>query len=171
MITIKRAKINDAQLLSQLGRSTYTESHGGFIADKNDLQIYLDETFSIKRMEAELADAEILYVIARNNDVPIGYAKLILNTSHEKMNSSMNCRLDKIYSKAEFFPLKAGQKLLFFLEDEARKLAYKSMWLVVYVKNKRAIRFYEKNGFITIDTCDFLVNGKPYENIVFSKTL
>lgn len=38
-------------------------------------------------------------------------------------------------------------------------------------KNHRAIRFYEKNEFKDVGELSFLVNGKHYPNIVFSKRI
>ena len=43
------------------------------------------------------------------------------------------------------------------------------MWLSVYVKNNRAIRFYQKNEFKNVGELNFLVNGKDYENIIILK--
>ena len=45
------------------------------------------------------------------------------------------------------------------------------MWLSVYIKNNRAIRFYQKNEFKNVGELNFIVNGKEYENIVFQKKI
>ena len=43
------------------------------------------------------------------------------------------------------------------------------MWLTVYKKNNRAIRFYQKNEFKSVGKYNFLVNNKGYECLVYSK--
>ena len=45
------------------------------------------------------------------------------------------------------------------------------MWLTVYIKNIRAIKFYERNQYIHIGELNFSVSGKEYENIILSKKI
>jgi len=67
--------------------------------------------------------------------------------------------------------LKIGRQLLAFVEEKAKELKLDTMWLSVYIKNHRAIRFYEKNEFKNVGNLNYIVNRKEYENIVFSKKI
>jgi len=107
----------------------------------------------------------IIYV----DDLPIGYAKLVVNAFNENIRSQNSCLLEPIFILNDFIPLKIGQQLLTFLEEQATKMQLDTMWLTVYIKNNRAIRFYEKNEFKNVGELNFIVNGKGYENIIFSK--
>lgn len=171
MIKIKTAKASDTEVLALLGRLTYVESHGHFIEDKNDLHQYINGAFSVSKTKEELNNSKNLYYIIYVEDLPVGYAKLILNQKHESITSQNNCLLDKIYILNEFIPLKIGQQFLCFLEEKAKALQLDTMWLSVYVKNNRAIRFYERNEFKNVGEINFLVNGKNYKNSVFSKKI
>jgi ribosomal protein S18 acetylase RimI-like enzyme len=101
--------------------------------------------------------------------VPVGYAKIIVNALQENVASENSCRLERIFILNEFIPLRVGKQLLTYVEDQAKALKSDTMWLSVYIKNKRAIRFYEKNEFINVGELKFVVSGVSYENIVFSK--
>ena len=171
MINIKTANETDLDLLALLGRVTYAESHGHFIEDKNDLTAYLNEAFSIAKTKQELNDPKQLYYIIYVDDLPVGYAKLVVNAFHKNVVSQNNCRLERIYILNEFLPLKIGQPFLKFIEEKARTLQYDTMWLTVYIKNNRAIRFYQRNEFKNIGELNYLVNGKGYENTVLAKEL
>lgn len=171
MINIKTAKISDTEVLALLGRLTYIESHGHFIEDKNDLLQYINEAFSVTKTKQELQNPNNLFYMIYVDELPVGYAKLVLNETHVTVVSRHNCLLDKIYILNEFIPLKIGQQFLNFLEEKAKALQLDTMWLSVYVKNERAIRFYEKNEFKNVGDINFLVNGKNYENIVLSKMI
>ncbi|RKE92339.1 GNAT family N-acetyltransferase [Ichthyenterobacterium magnum] len=171
MVKIIVAKNTDAKLLALLSRQTYIESHGHFIADKNDLKAYTKKTFSVSKTEEDISNTKNLFYIVYVNDLPVGYAKLILNTSNKNIASQNNCRLERIYILSDFIPLKIGQQLLTFVVEKAKALQFDTIWLSVYIKNNRAIRFYEKNEFINVGELNFLVNGKVYENIVFSKKI
>ena len=171
MNKIKKAKKSDADVLALLGRQTYAESHGHFIDDKNDLLKYLDENFSVAKTKQDLNDPKNLMYIIYVNDQPAGYLKLVLNTKHENIVSQNNCLLERIYILNEFIPLKVGQQLLTFAEEKAKGLKLDTMWLSVYIKNNRAIRFYARNEYKNIGELNFLVNGKSYNNLVLAKKL
>lgn len=171
MIKIKKAKVADVEVLALLGRLTWAESHGPYISDKSDLAKYLDENFSVGRTKQNMSDPKQLYYIIYTDDLPVGYAKLIVQEGNELLIPDNTCKLERIYILNDFIPLKIGKQLLAHVEAQAKALQLGTMWLTVYIKNKRAIRFYERNEFINVGVLNFLVSGKTYENIVFSKKL
>ena len=171
MITIKLAKEADIEVLALLGRITWAESHSQYIDDKNDQLKYLDSSFSIPKTKQDFNDSKQLYYIIYVDDFPVGYAKLVLNAVNEFVTLQNTCKLERIYILNDFIPLKVGQQLLTFVQEKAKELQLDTMWLSVYIKNNRAIRFYEKNDFKNLGDLNFIVNGKSYKNIVFSKNL
>lgn len=171
MIKIKKAKETDTEILALLGRLTWAESHGQYIDDKNILLKYLDENFSVSKTKQNINNPKQIFYIVYVDDLPIGYAKIIVNEIQEHVASDNNCRLERIFILNDFIPLKIGKQLLTYVEEQAKALKLDTMWLSVYIKNNRAIRFYEKNNFINVGELNFLVNGNSYENIVFSKKL
>ncbi|WP_299888779.1 N-acetyltransferase [uncultured Lacinutrix sp.] len=171
MIKIQIAKKADTRVLALLGRITWAESHGQYIDDKNSLLKYLDNNFSVSKIKQDINNPKNLFYIIYVDDLPVGYAKLIINAITESVASQNNCRLERIFIQNEFIPLKIGQQLLDFVEEKAKALQLDTMWLSVYIKNKRAIRFYERNEFKNVGELNFLVNEIAYENIVFSKKI
>tara|TARA_R110002072_G_scaffold63772_1_gene158314 strand:+ start:9056 stop:9577 length:522 start_codon:yes stop_codon:yes gene_type:complete len=172
MIEIRIAnQTDDVEVLALLGRVTYSESHAHFIDDKKDLLKYSDATFSISKTKEELNNPNILFYLLYSDGFPIGFTKLVLNSTNENIISTKVCCLERIYILDDFIPLKVGQKLLDFTVKTVKELEFEILWLSVYVKNDRAIRFYERNGFENVGVLNFIVNGKEYENIVFSKKL
>ncbi len=171
MIKIKRAVVEDKEVLSLLGRTTYKESHGHFISDEDDLASYLKETFSLNKIENEIKDSINRFYIVYTDDFPIAYAKLVLNSPPPSKKGSSFCKLDKVYILSDFIPLKIGWKVLEYLEKEALRELSESMWLTVYSKNYKAIKFYERNGYEEQRKVEFLVNGTSYPNFIYSKQL
>ena len=171
MIKIKIAKELDTDVLALLGRVTWAESHGHYIDDKNNLFNYLNSNFSVSKTKQDLNNPKNLFYIIYVDDLPVGYAKLVLNEKQESVASQNNCRLERIFILNEFIPLKIGQQLLNFVEEKAKALQLDTMWLTVYIKNKRAIRFYKKNEFKNVGNINFVVSGQAYDNIVFSKNI
>ena len=171
MIKIQIAKEADTEILALLGRVTWAESHGHYINDKNDIVKYLNKNFSVSKMKQDINNAKNLFYIVYVDDLPAGYAKLVVNEKQENVESQNIIRLERIFIQNEFIPLKIGQQLLNFVEEKAKELQLDTMWLTVYIKNKRAIKFYERNEFKDVGKLTFIVNGKGYENIVFSKKI
>lgn len=171
MLHIRTATLGDASVLALLGRLTYIESHGHYIQSKTHLLNYVNEAFDISKIKQDLEDSNILYYIVTYNDFPVGYSKVVLNATREELNSENVCRLERIYVLDEYIDKKIGIQLFNKILEKATKLEFEKIWLTVYVKNQRAIRFYEKNGFETVGQMDFYVDGVPYENFVLAKNI
>lgn len=171
MIDIRLASRKDIEVLALLGRITYTESHGHFIADKKDLLAYNNKTFSKEKITLDFDNKNNLYHIIYVDNLPVGYSKIILNTPFEGKNDKTSCRLERIYILSDFIPQKLGYKFLQFIEQTAKKHNATSLWLSVYIKNEKAINFYKRNDFTNIGELNFLVNGKAYDNLVLSKEI
>ena len=171
MIRIRKATEADTEVLALLGRVTWFESHGHYIEDKNEALHYLNENYSIATTRQSLNNANKQFYIIYVDDLPAGYAKIELDKTNENIASPNNCKLERIYILGNFLPLKLGKQLLTFVENDAKKMKLDTMWLTVYIKNTRGIRFYEKNDFENVGELNFLVSGKEYENIIFSKKL
>lgn len=171
MIQIKRATSSNANELALLARVTYRESHGHFIEDKQKLFNYLNEHFLVESVEQDLKNPEVMFDILYYKNFPVGYTKLVSNAAHEYDIEKRKIRLERIYILEEFIPLKLGKLLLDHSIQQAFQLNFEHLWLSVYIKNKRALRFYEKNGFRKVGCLDFMVDGKSYENHVLLKEL
>ena len=79
MIRIQKATIEDLEIIALLGRLTWAESHGQYIDDKNDIPKHLNENFSIPKTTHNINNPNIHYYIVYVDDLPAGYAKIILN--------------------------------------------------------------------------------------------
>ena len=171
MITIKQASLNDIEIIALLGRFTYSESHGHFINNKEDLFKYNNEAFSIEKTKTELQNSNNIYWIAYVDKLPVGYAKLVLNTDNIQVPSKNQCRLERIYVLQEFLGKKVGYELYNTVFKNAKELGFEQLWLTTYIKSDIAIQFYKKLDFEIVGEYEFIVNGKVFENHVFSKTI
>lgn len=171
MITFKTAITSDTEVIALLGRITYTESHGHFIDDENDLLAYCDNAFSIKKITEELESKNNLFHIVYVDDLPVGFSKVVLNQRFENKTEKNSSRLEKIYILNQFLPMKIGHPFLDFIIDKVKEKKATTIWLSVYIKNERGIRFYNRNQFNKIGELTFNVNGKEYDNYVLSKKI
>ena len=170
-IKIKQGTVKDLETLALLGRVTFRESHGGYIEDKTNLNAYLDKAFSVETTKKELEDSNNVYFILYRNQLPVGYVKLVLNAPSEFIENQNCCRLERIYVLDEFITHKFGLELFKKTVAKAKELQFDVMWLTVYIKNTRAINFYEKNGFEKVGSISFKISKQGYENPILAKKL
>ena len=157
MISIVRAIISDSEILSDLGKQTFIESHG-LSAPKNDIDNYVSSKLTTKVFETELSNVNNIFHIAYFNNKPIGYSKIICNNSQENMLRKNITKLERLYVLEEFHHLKVGLELFKFNVQLSKEHHQIGMWLYVWVENHKAINFYKKAGFEIIDKYNFKIS-------------
>lgn len=170
-IEIRRAVITDAKCIALLGRTTFTETFDHYFGDKQDLLDYYDATFSVAKIESSLVKPNNLYWIALVNDLPVGFAKLKLNSSSEFISEDSICQLQKIYVLRDFIALKIGFELQNILIQTASKEGFKVIWLSVLHSNERAIRFYKQTGFSKVGNHSYRIGKETFHFTAMSKKL
>ncbi|MCG1036419.1 GNAT family N-acetyltransferase [Polaribacter sargassicola] len=171
MITIRRATITDATYIALLGRVTYTESHGNFVENKQNLLDFYKKYYSVTQIKTEINDENNLFWIIFSDDLPIGFAKLTLNIDTENNTNIDFCKLQRLYILNDFINLKIGSQLQEIILKKATDLNFKTIWLTAYYKNTKGLKFYKKYGFKEAGSIDFYVGETNYENLIFSKDL
>ena len=168
---IRKANKDDAGFIALLARITFTETFDHFFRDKQDLLDYYDSTFSVDKIENSISKPNNVYWIAFVNRLPVGYAKLKLNSQSEFIAEENACQLQKIYVLKDFLSMKIGFELQNLLLKKAKEKGFSKIWLSVLNSNERAVNFYIKNGFMEIGNHDFQIGKENFEFIAMSKQL
>ena len=79
--------------------------------------------------------------------------------------------MDKIYILNDFSGMKLGNLLHSAVIEHAKQLEFDSIWLVTYIHNYDAIKFYENREYKRAGAINFIVAEKEYENHVLVKNL
>ena len=170
-IDIRLAKKEDASFIALLGRTTFTETFGHFFRDQQDLIDYYNRTFSVQKIEDGIEKADNVFWIAFANRLPVGYAKLKLNSHSDFIDSKSVCQLQKIYVLKDFLSMKIGFGLQDALLKKAKELNFDHVWLSVLHSNERAINFYKNSGFENVGHHDFQIGKERFEFIAMNKQL
>ena len=72
---------------------------------------YNNLTFSVEKIEKGIKKSNNVFFIAFINRLPVGYAKLKLNSKSEFIESTNTCQLQKIYVLRDFLSMKIGFEL------------------------------------------------------------
>ncbi|TWF42885.1 spermine/spermidine N-acetyltransferase [Chitinophaga polysaccharea] len=169
-IVIQKASLGDMATIQGIGRQTFFETfaHGN---TGDDMDKYLDEHFSEVKIKAELSHPESLFFIAREGIEAVGYLKLNTGQAQTELQEKEGIEIERIYVKSAYHGKKVGQ-LLYDRALEIAQLQGKSyLWLGVWEENPRAIRFYEKNGFVVFDKHIFKVGNDEQTDLMMKKEL
>lgn len=161
--------IHVAELIS-IGKQTFYET---FANDNSaeDMQNYLDENFAEEKVKAELSNTHSEFYFAKNNDVIIGYLKLNHAGAQTEEKFSNSIEIERIYVLKEFHGKKIGQFLLDFAINLAKEKQVNYLWLGVWERNEKAIRFYQKNNFVAFDKHIFQLGNDAQTDILMKRML
>jgi len=157
MIKIIKASIEHSELIAEIGKKTFLESHG-HCASKEDVQSFILKTYNLKAIEAEFENLKAQYHIIYFNNKVAGFSKIELNTPNKNINDLNVTKLDRLYILEAFHRQKLGSKLFDFTIQLSKKTNQKGIWLAVWVKNQKAIHFYNKQGFKIVGEYSFQIS-------------
>jgi ribosomal protein S18 acetylase RimI-like enzyme len=87
----------------------------------------------------------------------IGYLKVNEGAAQTELKNLQALEIERIYVKKEFQDKKVGQLLFEKALELAKLQGAPYIWLGVWEKNLKAIRFYKRNGFVEFDKHIFKV--------------
>jgi ribosomal protein S18 acetylase RimI-like enzyme len=169
-LTIRRAKVDDARLLAELGARTFSET----FADDNraaDMADYLSSAFSEAQQATELADPHCTFHIAEVNGLAVGYALLRSGSAPDAVTNDTPIELVRLYVSREHLGLGVGAQLMEVCIREARKLGFHTLWLGVWENNHRAQAFYRKWNFHEVGTHIFQLGGDAQTDLLMERSI
>jgi ribosomal protein S18 acetylase RimI-like enzyme len=169
-LRIKVACAKDALSLSRLGKETFTETYARFNTQQN-FQKYVKASFSKKATAEQLEDDRNFFLIAYLNNKQVGYAKLSENNKpfHDKSINAVE--LERIYVLKDFQGGGIGKILLDKCLAFAQLRKYPVMWLGVWEENLRALKFYQRQGFVVFGSHKFQLGDEEQNDYLMKKDL
>ena len=151
-IRVRKGVLADAGLLAEMGAATFYDSYVDQI-EARVLADFVAEVFGLEKQAAELADPASCFLLAEREGQAVGYARLLWDETPEAVGGKQPperqraLELQRIYARKAWIGRGVGAALMRACLDEARVQGCEMMWLGVWERNARAIRFYEKWGF------------------------
>lgn len=152
--------------LQKLARTTFSETFSEHNSPEN-MQKYLDQKFSDSQLISELNCQESQFFGAYIQQQLVGYLKLNTGKAQTEAQDTDALEIERIYVLKAFHGAKVGQVLLQKAFEQA--LGKKYLWLGVWEKNFRALRFYEKNGFRIFDQHVFVLGNEAQTDYLMRK--
>ncbi|MFL1010949.1 GNAT family N-acetyltransferase [Flavisericum labens] len=169
-VKIRKITVKDINELQKIGKLTFAETFASGNSEE-DMQKYLEEGFSCEKLKTELTDKNAEFYFAELVDKVIGYLKVNFGQSQTEIMNENALEIERIYVLKEFHGKKVGQVLYDKAIELAEEKSVEYVWLGVWEHNPRAIRFYEKNGFVEFDKHIFKLGNDEQTDIMMKLKL
>ena len=160
----------DFETLRALSIRTYYETFA-HLNTAEDMTAYLEDAFNVERLTKEFNDANSSFYLLYADGNLAGYLKLNEALSQTDINDSDSLEIERIYVSSEFQGVGIGRYLMEQAIAIAKERNKKYVWLGVWEKNEKAIRFYKKNGFYEIGTHKFVMGKDVQTDYIMQKFL
>ena len=166
--SIRRATVEDAAVLAELGTATFVETFGHLYSPA-DLQAFLDESHTPAAYAKVLANPDYALWIAERDGQAIGYAQAgPCGLPHAEVQPG-DGELKRLYVRAGIQGGGTGRALMdaamaWLLRDGPRAL-----WISVWSENLGAQRFYARYGFEFAGEYEFIVGEQRDREFMFRR--
>src|SRR5689334_19826695 len=111
IVTVRTASESDAWLLAELSTTTFRSA---FAQDNTpeDMEAYLTENLSEKRLRQEISDPLATFFIAELSGEPVGYAKLNMGPADASVTGAKPVELVRLYVLPESIGHGIGARLM-----------------------------------------------------------
>ncbi len=169
-ISIRKASLADVGSLQQIGRQTFYETFAASNSEQN-MRVYLEEGFSVDKLTAELQNPDSEFYLAELDHAVIGYLKVNAGASQTELREEHALEIERIYVSQAYHGKQVGQLLYEKALQLAKEAQVDYVWLGVWEENPRAIRFYQKNGFVEFDKHVFILGDDEQTDIMMKLAL
>ncbi|KAM0268404.1 hypothetical protein ACHAQH_009985 [Verticillium albo-atrum] len=170
--TIRRATMQDAGAVAELGSSVFSSTFGHSVTPQQ-LEAYLDESYSVEATEKDISDPQKDMIVAvASDETIIGFALLTRGSSEPCVDHiESKIELQRIYVSATYHGQGVGKLLVNETQSEAREQGFEHMWLGVWEENHKAEQVYLKLGFSVVGEHDFDIGGDIQTDRIMLKKL
>jgi ribosomal protein S18 acetylase RimI-like enzyme len=160
-----------ATALRQMARTSFTETFQ-HLFPAEAFSAFLDVAYGPGgRMERDLANPAIRWLVAAQGENPIGYAKLTPLSAPAPAAEPGALELQQIYVLRGWQGKGVADTLMEWALTTARADGAPEIYLTVFDHNERAKRFYARCGFSEVGRCTFQLGGTVYDDRVWRKPL
>jgi ribosomal protein S18 acetylase RimI-like enzyme len=169
-ITIRGAVPSDAAGLAELAARTFRDTFAAENAAE-DMALHLARAYGPQQQGRELADPQIITLLADANGESVGYAQLRRGPAPACVTGEAPIELWRFYIEREWHGHGIAQALMNQVEREARNAGARMLWLGVWERNERAKAFYRKCNFVDVGSHVFVVGSDAQTDRILVRSI
>ena len=167
---LRYATKDDAALIADISQQSFYDT---FAADNTeaDMAKFLNEQFTKGKLMLEVGAPENIFLLAYQENNIAGYVKLREGKKLAALQGVAAMEIARLYVLKAFIGKGVGRLLMEASLRIAKEKKKEMVWLGVWEKNERAIRFYTSWGFEKFDECDFLLGDDLQRDWLMKKAV
>jgi ribosomal protein S18 acetylase RimI-like enzyme len=174
-VQITEATVSDAERVAELAARTFPLACPP-AAPAEDVAAFVRSNLSPERFAEYATDAERVVLLADDGTGLSGYAMLVFAEPYDSQVAAQvahrpTVELSKIYVAPEHHGAGVAAELMAAAIRCAGERGAASVWLGTNEENRRAQRFYEKNGFARVGVRRFRLGARLEDDFVFERVL
>ncbi|WKV13599.1 GNAT family N-acetyltransferase [Marivirga harenae] len=167
-LSLRKVNLNDKIALQKISKQTFLETYSAGNTE-DDMSRYLEEEFSLEKLVSQLSNQNSEFYFACLGSVIVGYLKINVAEAQTEMKNENTLEIQRIYVLADYQGKRIGKLLYKKAIEIAQQKEVDFLWLGVWEKNPKAIRFYEQLGFKAFDKHTFIVGEDVQTDIMMKK--
>lgn len=167
--------VADAPALSVCAQTSFRETFGHIAYPPDDLEQFLATAMGPERYAVQIANPAYALRVARGSDgALIGFVKAGPNElpmPDGEPEREQTFELHQLYLREGAKGTGLADRMMAFVDAEARSRGAVAVYLSVFIENIRAQRFYARHGYVEIGKNPFQVGDTVDDDRVWRKWL
>jgi len=161
----------DWAALDAMARASWIETFA-HSCSADDLALYLGQAFGPEgQLRRDMDDAALRIRLALDGDEVVGFAKLAPVSLDEVVTSEQDRQLGQLYVLKRWQGEGVAATLMEWAIATAREHGADALFLTVWEENGRALRFYQRYGFVHVGDHAFPVGNQVDRDLIMRLTL
>lgn len=169
-IEINQISISNLEELQQFSIQTFIESFSEQNTKEN-MESYLASSFSEETLNKEMLNSGSEFYFVKLNGETVGYIKINFGDAQTEGSDPESLEIERIYVSKNFQGKNIGKTLFNKAVNIAKDRNLYSIWLGVWEENHKAIKFYQRLGFIQFNTHSFMLGDELQTDIMMKLNL
>lgn len=167
-VLFQRVTQDDVGQLKEIALKTFFDSYFHLNTPTN-FECYVDKAFRKNKLLSEIQNENSFFHFVTNRGNIIGYLKMNIGDSQTEHFDHTYLEIERIYLDARFQHKGIGYTMLQFALRQAKAFSKSKIWLGVWDKNPKAIKFYRKNGFRETGSHIFRFGDEDQTDIIMER--
>ena len=169
-LVIRAAGEADARVLSAFASAAFNTTFRPD-SDPADIDAYVADAFGPERQAAEIADPDRSCLLLVDGLHVVGYAMLRRDPGESEPRQTRLIELQRFYVDKAWHGRGVAARLMEACLRLAGEQQAATIWLGVWERNPRAIRFYAKQGFVDVGSQEFRLGSDLQTDRVMSRSV
>lgn len=169
-LRIRVATVEDAEAIARFALDVFVTTFGPDNRPE-DMALYCASAFGREVQAREIADPARVYLLAEIGEALAGYVLMRIGNREPSVTGAHPVEIERFYIGAAWHGAGVAHALMDAALETARARGGETVWLGVWEKNARAIRFYTKRGFVDVGSHVFVVGTDPQTDRVLARSL